>query len=98
MIAGLLTHEASFSNSYFISLNVYSHYCSDYYVSCDHRLLTDEYPFFCFAYKIPQGVPVGLRVSLRGYEDCYYIPVTSYGQPSCSTVLNSLDSIMDDNQ
>ena len=72
-------------------------------LSCDHRLLTDEYPFFCFAYKIPQGVSVGLRLSLRGYADCYYIPVTSYGGPSCSDVLHSFSSqsadvIMDDDQ
>ena len=74
-----------------------------YIIKSHHRLLTDEYPFFCFAYKIPQGVPVGLRVSLSGYSSCYYIPVTSYGDPSCPNELHSfssqsVDVIMDDNQ
>ena len=46
---------------------------------------------------------MGLRVSLSEYSGCYYIPVTSYGSPSCPNVLHSfssqsVDVIMDDDQ
>ena len=67
--------------------------------------MTDEYPFFCFAYKIPQGTPVGIRLSLDGSDDCWTIPVVGHSDLTCgdTNMLHSFssqsgDSIIDDDQ
>jgi len=64
--------------------------------------MTDEYPFFCFAYKIPQGVPVGIRLSLDGYNNCWTIPIIGLSVLTCGNMLHSFssqgDSIVDDDQ